>query len=397
MGSWVSHDRFRPPYWATLALLALSGLLVVLIGAYVYLGMTEVGGEYTEARYRAGRGGPSASSASTTRQVGGTEGTSSGEIADLDASEELGGDLRAMAGSGAGTTRPDAQSIGTGETDTQADAETGETDAVDTSVVDTTRMKRARPIARAETVYTTVAQPTFPIQVLANDDAPDGAGLDAWALDTMDVVIQSEPNHGSVTITDRGGITYSPSDGFSGTDAFTYALDPESGVRSNPATVTVRVRRSASGDSLPKGDMSPNKRTVSGNAPSGDKTESAFPPALAEAWDSCAPHPRYRIQFIESTNMSEIEEAKESLEEEGAGNLIIKTMDSGARASVFHSWYYQSYEHGNETPNFVSPEELSRKITELERKGYNVKAVCLSTRMPEQARAGDDLFRSEAH
>jgi hypothetical protein len=349
------------PSWPTLALVALSGLLVVLIGAYLFLEVNKIGGGYTEARYRMGSSGRSASSASTTYQGGGAEEASSGEIVDLDASEEPGGDLRPTGGSGAGTARPDVQSGGTGETGTQVDPETEGTDALDTTVVDTTTMKRARPIARGETVYTTVGQPTFPIQVLSNDDAPDGAGLDAWALDTMEVVIQSKPDHGSVTVTDRGGITYSPNDGFSGTDAFTYAVDAESGVRSNPATVTVHVQRSTSADSVSRDGMSPNKRAVSGNAPSGDKAESAFPPALAEAWDSYAPQPRYRIQVMESTNMSEVEGAKKSLEEERVGNLIIKTMGRGIQASVFHSWYYQTREHRSKNPSFVSPKELSRK------------------------------------
>lgn len=91
------------------------------------------------------------------------------------------------------------------------------------------------PIARELTIDTYRGIP-YQAQFLSTD--PEGE----------DVVytIVTEPKRGAVTI-DGGNFTYTPGQGKTGTDSFTYAATDSAGHMSLPATVTVTISRAKSG------------------------------------------------------------------------------------------------------------------------------------------------------
>lgn len=68
--------------------------------------------------------------------------------------------------------------------------------------------------------------------VLGSDLDPENEPLTAELLADVD--------HGTLVLDDDGGFTYTPDDGFSGTDTFTYAASDETST-SGPATVTIEV------------------------------------------------------------------------------------------------------------------------------------------------------------
>jgi CSLREA domain-containing protein len=74
------------------------------------------------------------------------------------------------------------------------------------------------------------------VDVLANDDDPDGA------IDATTVAVTSGPGNGSTAVDPvTGAITYTPDADFFGTDSFTYTVDDDEGTPSNAATVTITV------------------------------------------------------------------------------------------------------------------------------------------------------------
>ena len=76
------------------------------------------------------------------------------------------------------------------------------------------------------------------IDVLANDNDPDGPG----EIDPTTVVVQTGPWHGVTSVNPATGqIGYLPSSGYTGTDAFTYTVKDIHGAESNEATVSVGV------------------------------------------------------------------------------------------------------------------------------------------------------------
>ena len=68
--------------------------------------------------------------------------------------------------------------------------------------------------------------------MLAGDSDIDG--------DTLSVVGTSPPANGSVVVNSDNTITYTPNDGFTGTDTFSYTVADEIGTRAS-AAVTVTV------------------------------------------------------------------------------------------------------------------------------------------------------------
>jgi len=68
--------------------------------------------------------------------------------------------------------------------------------------------------------------------VLGNDTHAEGRALTA--------VMGSAPGHGTVSLSANGGFRYTPANGFSGTDTFTYFAS-DGRVQSSPATVTITV------------------------------------------------------------------------------------------------------------------------------------------------------------
>lgn len=72
------------------------------------------------------------------------------------------------------------------------------------------------------------------VSVLNNDSDPDGN------LKTDTVALASNPAHGSVVLNSDGTFTYTPADGFSGQDSFSYKVCDSSGL-CDEATVTILV------------------------------------------------------------------------------------------------------------------------------------------------------------
>ncbi|GAA0477594.1 hypothetical protein GCM10009096_19360 [Parasphingorhabdus litoris] len=87
------------------------------------------------------------------------------------------------------------------------------------------------PTANADTASTTEDTPTAPIDVLTNDNDPDG--------DALTVTTASAPN-GTVVINPDGTLTYTPDANFNGTDTITYEIsDGQGGTSTSTVTVTV--------------------------------------------------------------------------------------------------------------------------------------------------------------
>ncbi|QXP58519.1 Ig-like domain-containing protein [Olleya sp. HaHaR_3_96] len=90
------------------------------------------------------------------------------------------------------------------------------------------------PIANADTATTPEAT-EIEITVLTNDFDPDG--------DTIVVTNTTTPDNGTVTVDPTGVITYTPNDGFTGEDTFTYTIcDDANPALCDTATVTVTVQ-----------------------------------------------------------------------------------------------------------------------------------------------------------
>jgi hypothetical protein len=91
--------------------------------------------------------------------------------------------------------------------------------------------KNRDPIA-ANYTATTARQVPLTIKVLANDSDPDG--------DQLEVVDVTPGANGEVVLNDDGTATYTHTEGFDGTDSFTYTIDDDHGGQAT-ATVTVTV------------------------------------------------------------------------------------------------------------------------------------------------------------
>ncbi|GAA0544346.1 hypothetical protein GCM10010172_27390 [Paractinoplanes ferrugineus] len=89
----------------------------------------------------------------------------------------------------------------------------------------------ARPDSDATDTNTAVT-----LAVLANDTDPNN--------DALTVTAVTAPGHGQAAINADGTVTYTPSNGFCGTDTFTYTVSDPSGTAST-AVVTITVRNAA--------------------------------------------------------------------------------------------------------------------------------------------------------
>ncbi|MCU4800525.1 Ig-like domain-containing protein [Halobacteria archaeon HArc-gm2] len=84
--------------------------------------------------------------------------------------------------------------------------------------------------------YTTDAGVTLTVSapgLLANDYDPDG--------DSLRTVGFSQPDNGTASLNTAGELEYVPDSGFTGTDAFSYLIEDDSGTGSGYATVTIDV------------------------------------------------------------------------------------------------------------------------------------------------------------
>ncbi|WP_316788087.1 Ig-like domain-containing protein [Pedobacter frigoris] len=79
-----------------------------------------------------------------------------------------------------------------------------------------------------------------PVTVLIKDNDISKAGTN--------VLINSLPSNGSVTLNSDGSVTYNPNTGFSGKDTYTYVLRTADGLDSDPITVTINVKPTGTAD-----------------------------------------------------------------------------------------------------------------------------------------------------
>jgi len=91
------------------------------------------------------------------------------------------------------------------------------------------------PPVAVDDLATTEAGTPVSVDILSNDFDPDGVLVPA----TVRVI--SGPTNGTVAVNPDGTITYTPGDGFAGTDQFTYTVEDDDGNVSNTALVTIEV------------------------------------------------------------------------------------------------------------------------------------------------------------
>lgn len=89
------------------------------------------------------------------------------------------------------------------------------------------------PVANDD-VASTSEDTAVTISILSNDTDVEGD------VDQNSIAITSSPSNGDVAISD-GRVTYTPGDGFSGTDTFQYTVDDSDGGTSNEASVSITV------------------------------------------------------------------------------------------------------------------------------------------------------------
>jgi hypothetical protein len=195
------------------------------------------------------------------------------------------------------------------------------------------------PMAENDSVETTKGTATT-TDVLANDSDPDGE------LDPSTLQVQSGPSGGSVDVDGKSGeVTYTPADGFTGTDSYTYTVADSMGVESNEATVTVDVNERPSRERRSKRGW---EDRVKNN----------------EWYDSsCKSYPRYRIVFGVSEDEKKIDDLKESLSNHT--DEVLEKQDINRQSSVIlaHESYIQNLHTSD--GNSVDIGEFSQSLKSL--------------------------------
>lgn len=90
------------------------------------------------------------------------------------------------------------------------------------------------PVAMDDSDMTTAGQSTR-TDVLDNDSDEDGR------LEPSTVQVESGPSSGTASANNDGSVTYTPDDGFTGQDSYTYTVADDDGATSSEATVTIDV------------------------------------------------------------------------------------------------------------------------------------------------------------
>ena len=113
-----------------------------------------------------------------------------------------------------------------------------------------------QPPAAEDDSYSTTVDTALAVSspgVLGNDTDADGDSLTAFLVGT--------PSHGNVVLNADGSFTYTPANGFSGTDDFTY-LSNDGAADSNTATVSISVRSLNSAPSAADDNYSTDENSV---------------------------------------------------------------------------------------------------------------------------------------
>ena len=139
-----------------------------------------------------------------------------------------------MAGSGQTVEHTYLRS-GTFQVRLKVTGSSGQTDEVTSDVAVTLGSANWPPVSRDNSYSTTTGEP-FVVEapgVLGNDSDPDD--------DALTAKIEDGPADGTLDLRTDGSFTYTPDDGFEGTDTFTYRSVDPSAATSSPATVTITV------------------------------------------------------------------------------------------------------------------------------------------------------------
>jgi CshA-type fibril repeat protein len=134
-----------------------------------------------------------------------------------------------MTGEITGTIDPDASQVNGGVYQVEVTATDDGGEATTQSFIWT--ITNPGPTANSDTASTTEDTPSTPIDVLANDNDPDGDNL---------TVTAATAQNGAVVINPDGTLTYTPDTNFNGTDTITYVISDGQG-GSSTSTVTVTV------------------------------------------------------------------------------------------------------------------------------------------------------------
>ena len=95
-------------------------------------------------------------------------------------------------------------------------------------------LNNEQPVAVSDTASVPAGR-SVEIDVLANDSDADGT------LDPTTLRISRIPRSGTVNVTADNQLSYTPREGFSGTDTFSYTVDDDRAGRSNAGVVTISV------------------------------------------------------------------------------------------------------------------------------------------------------------
>ncbi|WP_177230389.1 gliding motility-associated C-terminal domain-containing protein [Chitinophaga sp. CF118] len=93
------------------------------------------------------------------------------------------------------------------------------------------------PIASTDNVNNIIAGNNITIPVLDNDSPGQGGS----PIVPASLEIVEQPEHGTIKINQDGTVVYTPDQGYSGTDTFTYRVKDEAGNWSNVATVSLNI------------------------------------------------------------------------------------------------------------------------------------------------------------
>jgi hypothetical protein len=115
----------------------------------------------------------------------------------------------------------------------------GQADSAPATVTITVSQDAPTVVATNDTANSQPGQPVT-ISVLANDTIPVGA--------TATITVETQPTNGAVAPGQNNTLVYTPNQGFTGTDTFTYRITA-GGETSAPATVTVSVTAGAGNQS----------------------------------------------------------------------------------------------------------------------------------------------------